>query len=303
MNLNIKILDRKSFPEKLLKIKDAPKRLYAIGNIELLYEDSFGIVGTRKPTSYGIKNCEEFSKEISLRDIPIVSGMALGIDEIAHRTTLECKGKTIAVLGCGFGCVYPEENKGLFEDIIKNNGLVLSEYSENTEKSSEKFPKRNRIIAAISEGVLVVEAANKSGSLITARKAMKYEKRVFAIPGKIDEKMSVGTNLLIKENGILVTNYQEILNYFPQFANKKRKTISKKDFNIHNKLKLKEDWKSIYCALEDGAKGIEEIQLKTGKQIKELLKILSIMELEDILIKNDNLEYEIKLYIMKGNEK
>lgn len=290
----IKTIMKKDFPEKLLKIPNCPKILYAIGNINLLYKDSIGIVGTRRITEYGKKICEEFSKEISLRNIPIISGMAVGVDEVAHKTTLECCGETIAVLGCGFKYIYPEENIELFNNIIEGNGLVLSEYPENTEKTSDKFPKRNRIIAALSEGILVIEAAKKSGSLITARLAKKYDKKVFSVPGRIDEKMSDGTNLLIKEGAILVSNFREILDCYPQFANKKRKTIIKKEAKLISiKRQLKEEWEEVYKILEDGEKSLEEIQILTNKDIRELLKILTQMELNEILIKNSNFEYQL----------
>lgn len=123
MNYEIKEIFPPDFPEKLLKIPNAPKKLYAIGNIELLYKESFGIVGTRRITEYGKKVCEEFSKEFALKNIPIVSGMALGVDEIAHKTVLDYEGETIAIIGSGFKYIYPEENIELFENIIEKKRI------------------------------------------------------------------------------------------------------------------------------------------------------------------------------------
>ena len=178
------IIEQKDYPDKLKRIKDPPKVLYAIGNIELLFEDSFAIIGTRKITDYGKKNCEYFSKEFAFRKIPIVSGMAIGTDSIAHITAIEYNSPTIAVLGSGFKYIYPEENKTLFENIIEKNGLVITEYEENIMPNKRNFPKRNRIISALSEGVLVIEAAYRSGTSITAKMAFKQGKKVFAVPRK-----------------------------------------------------------------------------------------------------------------------
>lgn len=280
------------YPLKLLKIRNHPKKLYAIGNIALLHKASFGIVGTRRITEYGKKICKTFAKEFSLRNIPVISGMAIGVDEIAHRTTLEYEGETIAVLGFGFEYAHSEGNKELFEEIIKNNGLIISEYSESTEKSKENFPKRNRIIAALSEGVLVVEAAEKSGSAITARWANKYDKKVFAIPGKIDDKMSCGTNKLIKEFAILTTKIEDIIECYPQFIDKKRKNISEKIKIKSNE--IKDEWKEIISCIEKDGKTIDELQLETNKNIRDLLKILTEMEILEIIHRNSKMEFELQ---------
>lgn len=282
------------FPNKLKIIKNAPEKLYAIGDVNLLYQDSFAIVGTRNPTEYGEKVSKNFSKEIALRDIPIVSGMAKGIDEIAHQSALECQGKTIAVLGCGLEYYFKYgENKTLFQKIIENGGLILSEYELEEVSSKEKFPKRNRIIAALSDGVLVVEAAFRSGSSITARYANEYEKKVFCIPGRIDSKKSVGTNILIKNGAILTSSIEDVLNCYPQFANRKRKTIRKNPKKEFVK-KMKEEWKDVYSVLKDDTCSLEELQIKTQKDIRPLIKIISEMEIEGIIEQEIGLGYRIK---------
>ena len=182
MSYKINIVKQEDYPEKLKNIKNYPKKLYTIGNIELLYKDSFAIIGTRKITDYGKKNCEYSSREFSYRKIPIVSGMALGTDSVSHITAIEYNSYTIAVLGSGFNYIYPEENKALFDNIIENNGLVITEYEENIRPNKQNFPKRNRIISALSEGVLVIEAAYRSGTSITAKLALRQGKKVFAVP-------------------------------------------------------------------------------------------------------------------------
>ncbi len=271
-------LEPKDFPIKLQKIKDSPKQLYYIGNISLLYQDSFAIVGTRKITDYGVKICKAFSKEFSLRDIPIVSGMAIGTDTIAHKTAIEYGGGTIAVLGGGLERIFPVQNYDLFRRIIENGGLVLSEYENNVKPNKTTFPQRNRIVTAISEGVLVIEAAYRSGTSITANHAWKQEKKVFAIPGKIDSSLGIGTNILIKQGAILTTTISDILINYPQFMNKKRKSNPSK--------KIKKEYKKIYQILTESASSIDDLICQTDYKITDLLKILSNMQIENIIIQD-----------------
>lgn len=167
MNI-LKITDTK-YPKRLLDIKNPPKQLYVKGNVELLNNDSLAIVGSRKCTSYGIKYAKEFASKISKNNITIVSGLAIGIDAVAHDFSKNFKGKTIAVVGCGLDKIYPEENTELFKQILENEGCIISEYPPDEEVNMKNFPKRNRIISGISKGILVVEATFRSGSTITAR--------------------------------------------------------------------------------------------------------------------------------------
>lgn len=271
-------LEQKDFPVKLKKIKDSPKQLYYIGNINLLYQDSFAIVGTRRITDYGIKICKKFSKELSLRDIPIVSGMAIGTDTIAHKTAIDYGGGTIAVLGGGLERIFPIQNYNLFKRIIENGGLVVSEYEKDVEPNKTTFPKRNRIVSAISEGVLVIEAAYRSGTSITANYAWKQEKKVFAIPGKIDNSLSIGVNILIKQGAILTTSIEDILINYPQFMDRKRKNEPLKN--------IKKEYKKIYQILSESACSIDNLIYQTDYKITDLLKILSNMQIERIIIQD-----------------
>lgn len=264
----------KQFPEKLLKIENPPKQLHYIGNINLLYEESFAVVGTRRITRYGIKNCKNFTKELALRNIPIVSGMAIGTDAIAHKTALNYKGKTIAVLGSGLERIFPTENYNLFEEIISNGGLVISEYENNIKAQSNQFLQRNRIVTAISEGVLVIEAGYRSGTSVTVKYAKKQGKHVFAIPGNLDNPFGIGVNRMIKEGAILTTCIEDILINYPQFMNRKWKEVSR----------IKREYKKIYGILEDGECTIDELLEKTKYNIKEIIKVLSSMELDNIVI-------------------
>lgn len=268
-------LEQKDFPLKLKKIQNCPKQLYYIGNIELLYQDCFAVVGTRRITDYGIKNCKTFSKELALRDIPIVSGMAVGTDTVAHKTALDYNGSTIAVLGGGLKRIFPKENYELFNRIIENGGLVITEYENDVEPDKTKFPQRNRIVSAISEGILIIEAAYRSGTSITAQYARQQEKKIFAIPGRLDNSFGVGVNKLIKEGAILTTEIEDILINYPQFMNRMRKSETQK--------KIKKEYKKIYQILSESDSSIDDLIIQTNYGITELVKILSNMQIENII--------------------
>lgn len=272
----IEILN-KDMPEKLKNIKDAPKKIYVIGNLELLNKKSFAIVGTRRITEYGRKNCMKFAGEISLRDIPIVSGMAVGTDTVAHKVALENKSETIAVLGSGFKNIFPKENITLFEQIVENRGLIITEYEENSMPNKNNFPKRNRIITALSEGVLVIEAGYRSGTSITARYAKQQGKKVFAVPGRVDNSVGIGVNELIKKGAILTTKIEDILKYYPEF-NKKLKKVKISNYNKR--------YEKIINILEEGERSMQELVNLTNIKLSELLEIMTKMELENIIFKN-----------------
>lgn len=166
--ITIKITDNR-YPKRLLDIKNPPEQLYVEGNTELLNNNSLAIVGSRKCTSYGIKYAKKFASEISKNNITVVSGLAMGIDTIAHEFSKNYIGRTIAVVGCGLDHIYPKENEELFKQILEDGGCIISEHPNGTKVDTKNFPKRNRIISGLSMGVLVIEAAYKSGSMITAR--------------------------------------------------------------------------------------------------------------------------------------
>lgn len=180
------------YPETLRCYDDAPLILYYKGNVELLKTPCFGVVGTRFPTKYGIRVTEDFVAKLSKR-FTIVSGMARGIDSCAHRTTLNEKGNTIAVLGCGVDVIYPPENRQLYHDIVEN-GLIISEYDIGENANSHNFPARNRIISGLSRAILITEAGEKSGTILTLNYALEQGKDVFCVPGSIYNKASMGCN-------------------------------------------------------------------------------------------------------------
>lgn len=176
--------DDEKYSENLRKIKNPPKRLYYKGDINLLNTPCFSVVGSRELTDYGQHVEKRFVNHIALRGITIVSGLAVGADGVAHKEALDLGEKTIAVIGGGFNHIFPPENIKLYERIVNEGGLVISEYKDDVEASSQNFPIRNRIIAGLSLGVLVVEAKARSGSGITARYAKEQGKKVFAFPRK-----------------------------------------------------------------------------------------------------------------------
>jgi len=210
------------YPENLRQIFDPPVVLFARGRVELLQSIMLGVVGTRRPTPYGVAATERLSADLARAGLTIVSGMARGIDTAAHKATLAEEGNTIAVFGCGVDNVYPAENRKLATQIAEK-GLLLSEFPMSAPAYPQNFPIRNRIISGVSAGVLIVEGAQYSGSAITARMAAEQEREVFAVPGSIMSKMSWGPNLLIKQGAKLVQEWNDVIVELP--AELRRKLI------------------------------------------------------------------------------
>lgn len=204
----------KYYPKKLKTIYDKPIVLYVKGNKSILNEFSLAIIGCREHTKYGEIVAKNISYKIAKNNIVTISGLARGIDSIAHKETLKAKGKTIAVIGSSIDNIYPEENKELAKEIIKNGGTIISEYVVGTKPQKMNFPARNRIISGMTDGVVVIEAKRKSGTMITVDFALEQGKEVFAVPGNILSKNSEGTNELIKQGAKLVTKVEDILEEF-----------------------------------------------------------------------------------------
>lgn len=209
-NIQIVTIYDDAYPKCLKDTIGCPFCLYCKGNVDLLKSDCIAVVGSRKISEYGRVVTAQFCKEFVRAGLTVVSGMALGVDAVAHNTTLDCKGATIAVLAGGFNHIYPSANFGLYKQIIQN-GLVITEYPPNAEPLSYNFPVRNRIIAGLSKGVLVTEAGLKSGALHTKNYAVEMGREVFAIPGRITSSESEGTNNIIRQcQSCLVTCPEDI---------------------------------------------------------------------------------------------
>jgi DNA processing protein len=207
--------DEPEYPRRLREIYDPPTLLYVRGNVELLSRHLISIVGARRPTPYGNQMAERLGRDLADRGLVIVSGLARGIDSSAHRGALStATGATIGVLGCGIDVVYPKENKKIFAEIEKR-GAIISEFPMGTFPAPQNFPIRNRIIAGMALGVVVVEGAQYSGSLITARLAMEFGREVFGVPGNATQPSSFGPNQLIKQGAKLVTGWEDVVEELP----------------------------------------------------------------------------------------
>lgn len=276
----IKIIkkDDKDYPNKLLKIKNPPDQLYVLGNESLLNKQSIAIIGSRDCTEYGYKQAIRFSKEIGEQDICIVSGMAIGIDSAAHIGAKSEIGKTVAVLGGGFNNIFPKENEELFYEILEAGGCIISEYAPDVEADSENFPRRNRIVSGLSDGVLVVEARYRSGTSITARFAKQQGKKIFCIPSNVDSTTGYGTGTLIKEGAKLVLSPQDILDEFG--INIDSLDIIEEE---RQDIEIDEEYKCVYDVLSKIPINTNEICKRVNKSIGEVNIILTMLELQGVI--------------------
>lgn len=213
--VNVIEIQDKKYPELLKKIKDAPKKLYYKGEFdEDIFKNCLAVVGSRRLTSYGRRMTELLVSEIAVKGITIVSGFMYGGDEAAHRTAVEAGGRTIAVMPCGINVIHPEYQEDLYNKILNNNGLIISEFEGDLLPALWTYPKRNRIVAGLSKAVLVVEAGLNSGTLITTEFAKTFGRKIFAVPGPLTSEVSRGTAQLIKQGAEIVIEASDILKYF-----------------------------------------------------------------------------------------
>lgn len=279
-NARLIAFNDKAYPEGLKRIPDAPLILYVKGEIKEEDKYAIAIVGSRTPTNYGIQIAEKMAYKTADYGLTVVSGMARGIDAASHRGALRAKGRTIAVLGSGIDVPYPPENKGLING-ISSSGAVISEFPLGTKPNRENFPRRNRIISALSLGVVVVEATVNSGSLITVGYALEQGKEIFAVPGNVTSSTSKGTNDLIKKGAKLVENAEEIIDeLMPQIKGvlKEQRLISEKALPT-----MTDDEKLIYNCLGNEPKHVDTIIRETKMSISKALSILLNLELKGIV--------------------
>jgi len=203
------------YPKLLKEIKDAPKRLYHKGDYSPeIFNNCLAVVGSRRMTSYGKRAIEKIVSKIAASGITIVSGFMFGVDATAHKAALDVGGRTIAVMPCGIDIIHPEYQEKLYNDILKNNGLIISEFENDLPPALWTYPKRNRIVAGLSQATLVIEAAINSGSLITAKYAKEYNRKLFVVPGPITSANSEGINQLMKEGASIASKAEDVLEYY-----------------------------------------------------------------------------------------
>ena len=210
LDIDIITIKDKEYPKNLKEIYDYPISLYIKGNKEILNNKNIAIIGCREYSEYGKACTLYFSQNLAKENINIISGLARGIDSFSHIGAIKAKGKTIAVVGNGLDTIYPKENYNLEKEIIRSGGAVISEYPIGTKAEKINFPARNRIISGMSDGVVVIEAKKKSGTMLTVDFALEQGRDIYAVPGNINNKNSTGTNELIKQGAKLITNYKEI---------------------------------------------------------------------------------------------
>ncbi len=267
------------YPNNLRFIADSPKVLYTKGQLHSEDETSIAIVGARKSTSYGNWAAEKISNELASLGISLVSGMAKGIDTQVHLGALNSKGRTIAVLGCGVDIIYPSSNRELYNR-IQENGCIISEFPLGTQPLPYNFPQRNRIISGLSLGVVVIEATEKSGSLITAHHAMEQGKEVFAVPGNINSIFSRGTNLLIKDGAKIVMSVEDIIEEIPCLIEKYSKLYRKAEID-YNEFS-DDEAKVIKCIFEKPIH-CDLIAHRTGINVVDLNSLLTILEMKGVI--------------------
>lgn len=271
------------YPVNLINIPDFPPVIYYKGNSGLFKMSGIAVVGTRKISDYGRKSAMTLVRKLAEKGLVIISGMAFGVDVLAHKLTLEAKGYTIAVLGSGVDVPSPYSNMKIYDEILKNDGLIVSEHPLGTAPVPGFFPRRNRIISGLSKATLVIEAGEKSGALITARQAFEQNREVFAVPGDISLARSKGTNLIIKEGvAKLVTEPEDILGdlgYVLQESGKFENTNFTFDTEIERK---------IFQLLSDKYLQIDEIARILETEVGNISKTLTMMELKGMVTTIDS---------------
>ena len=273
----LSLVDR-DYPANLRSIADAPPVLYFRGTLLVQDDLALGVVGARFATSYGRQVTEKLVFELVGAGLTIVSGLARGVDSFAHRAALEAGGRTIAVLGNGVDLIYPPENRGLAEQVVKN-GAIVSEFPLGFPSMPSNFPARNRIISGLSLGVLVTEAAVDSGSLITAGQAAEQGREVFAVPGPINSKMSAGANNLLKEGVHPATEAADILEILDIEKKQRQSKVSHPPAGgSRDKTEVK-----ILELLDGGTKHIDILVRESGMKVEKVTSTLSMMELKGLL--------------------
>jgi len=269
--------DSAEYPDRLKQIYDPPYMIFVKGEIRPEDEKAVAIVGSRKATHYGKSMAEKLARELASANVTVVSGFARGIDSISHRAAIDAGGRTLAVFGSGLDVIYPPENKKMYAE-LPDSGALISEFPFGTKPEPQNFPRRNRIISGISLGVVVIEAGERSGALLTARHALEQNREVFAVPGNITSTASSGTNELIKQGAHLVTSAEDILSNLKFILPEKSeiKTTEKPP-------RLKPEQNRLYEILTDEPIHVDIISRQLGVKVPQVLTVLLEMELMGVV--------------------
>lgn len=270
-------LDDPDAPPLLRHIASPPQMLFYRGSLDFPKERILAVVGTRRMTSIGRRVCELLIPPLAHAGYTIVSGLAYGVDTLAHRLTLEAGGITVGVMANGLDneSIYPQENRALIERMIEQGGCVFSEYPSGTTPRKEFFPQRNRIVAGMSHGVLVIEAPEKSGALITAFRALHENREVFAVPGPITHETFAGTNLLLKLGAHVVTHPRDVFNVFGDADGKEQE---------HPQiLQLTDTERAILACVHDEERHLDEVAEQTNLDIRVVHSTLGMLELKGLI--------------------
>jgi DNA processing protein len=279
--------DEPTYPRRLREIYDPPPLLYVRGNVELLDRHSIAIVGTRRPTPYGNQMAERLARDLAERGLVIVSGLARGVDSCAHKGALSStRGATVGVLGCGIDVVYPKENKKIFAE-METRGAIITEFPMGTFPAPQNFPIRNRIIAGMALGVVVVEGAQYSGSLITARLGMEFGREVYGVPGNATQPSSFGPNQLIKQGAKLVTSWEDVVEELPTDVRAELLPVEATSPEERASLvegSLSPSEKTLYVLLGvDEARHVDELMETSGLSSSEVLATLFDLEMKGVV--------------------
>lgn len=313
-------IEDEEYPEMLKKIKNPPQQLYIKGNEELLKQNGIAVIGSRTTSNYGKKMCKIFVNNLVGYNLNIISGLATGMDAAAHKNCIEAKGKTIAVLPCGLKHVYPKSNEILYKKILEEGGVVVSEYGLDEKETSDHFRERNRIVAGLAIGTLVIESHRKSGTSITVRNTEEQNKKSFCIPSSLENSKGIGNNEMIRDKRAkLVTTVEDIIEEYPKLQLKKKENYEFININNERKKQNREESKTIkatiineetntikeekniseenlkiYNAILEGAETIDEITRKTKSDIKEVAYKLTMLEIENAIESLPGKRFKIK---------
>lgn len=281
-------INSSKYPALLQKIEDPPKKLYYKGDWDIgIFEKCVSVVGSRKMTRYGRDVTEEIVEALTAVGITIVSGFMYGVDATSHDCAVRNRGRTVAVMPCGIDLVHPAYQERLYRRILDTGGIVVSEYESNFPPAIWTYPRRNRIIAGLSQAVVVVEADEESGSLITAEFAHKFGRKVFAVPGSIFSPVSIGTNWLISEYASIVASATTLLDYFSEASYKKNKVINLRTLNKNEE--------NIVNFISQEPLTMDELSAKTNIGVPSLSMTVSMLQLDGFIREEGG-----KLYVNKG---